>query len=143
MPEKLTDTPAFRKRLLQHLHEIDKWVKIDAIPIALPMPPYPRRILHWLSNLGLAEVVVVEEGDNVGDWARITPRGRRALASNRFTYKDWVVDHIKLDRDVYEDVLGLAEELGMDGLSGLVQAVLGRREAFSRWWRNISVDDMD
>ena len=138
-----TDTPYLRKRLLQLLQDADgEWLIVDDIKTV----PYPRVNITRLLKLGLVETILLRDELNV----RITIDGRRALAEGNVTFrstkKSWSVP-----RDVIDSADKLAEELGLrqEGKGGAVRggavavlrAVMGRREAFKRWYKHISVED--
>src|SRR3990167_11264428 len=136
MPPPFTrfNSARHRKTVLQVLQDADNWVLIDSIH----QVSYPRPILYHLRRLGMVEV----EKRRDGDYAKITPFGNKCLAEGTLVGKD-----IKVSMPIRLDIKGgledLAKELGMRNSKGegsiplLLRAVLGRREAFARWYRNI------
>jgi len=133
-----TDTPLLRKRLLQLLQdEGGEWLVVDDIKIV----PYPRVNVARLLKLGLVETVLLRDELHV----RIMMAGRKALAEGGVTFwdtrKTWAVP-----RDVIDSAEKLAEELGLrkgnrGGAIAILRVVLGRQEAFKRWYKHISVED--
>ena len=130
------DTPEVRKAILLYLQENGGWVEIKWIE-ELSLVRYSLPVVSRLLKMGLVETV-----KNDGRLsARITMSGRQALSRGEFTHKDRTVN-LPLARDVYDGAKELAEELGIDGVTGVLRVVLGRREAFGRWYSNVYADEL-
>ncbi len=80
--------------------------------------------------------------------ARITPSGRRALSTGKFTYRD-LIKTIQVPGDVYDDLVSIANELkiyreagegtgSVGSITGLLREIVIRQDAFKKWYRYIN-----
>lgn len=140
------DNPALRLRFLQLLQDADgDWVAVSEISIL----PHPKVVISRMLRMGLVETALIDDQLSV----RITPTGRQALVTRRVTYQD-LRAKLVVNRQVLDDAMELAKDLGLTRrtdrgntdeqgtIGGLLRAILGRREAFVRWYRYVNVEEL-
>lgn len=141
-----------RKIYLTVLNDADgKWIDFAKIESAVK---YAENTLKastsTLLRMGLIETQIIG-GGGMGFkslQARISPSGRRALATGKFTYRD-LIKTIQVPGDVYDDLVSIANELkiyreagegtGNTGsITGLMREIAARRDVFIRWYRHLN-----
>jgi len=137
---RLADQSRFRKTILSLLQDADGWVLLDSIkPEGIP---YPRMLILRMIRGGMIESRVIQSG--VSDdslYVRIKPKGREALATERFTYKSSKFQ-VLLQKSTRDGARELAKEIRQNGIDGLLRVILARKNAFIRWYRNVNAEEL-
>jgi hypothetical protein len=154
-PKMPRDTTAYRRRYLQQLADANgKWVDVVKIDSMYRMQ---KMVTSWLVKIGFIETREIVVGVGLGLnkityrlEARILPRGRVGLATNKLTYHDNQIP-IEIPREIFEGLGEIAGELnivrdtgtsvGKASITGLLRHIVGRREAFVRWFRHINAEN--
>ena len=132
---RLADQPRFRKIILSLLQEADGWVVLASInPLDVP---YPRMLISRMIRGKMIDTQVIKGNVCV----RITPRGREALATERFTYKSGKFQ-VLLQKSTRDEARELAKEIRQNGIDGLLRVILARKEAFVRWYRHVNAEEL-
>lgn len=135
-PNRQSLTIHARKTLLQLLQNADGWVVVDTITTV-------HRLRYHIANMekmGLVETTKWSGSENE-PLVRITMSGRHALSRGEFVFRHRKVN-VLMASDIHDDAKKLAEELEVNGIAGVLRAVLGRREAFIRWYHNIYAEEL-
>lgn len=145
-----------RKIYLTVLNDADgQWVDFTEIEAAVK---YAENTLKastsTLLRMGLIETRLYNWSTLLDDktlQARITPSGRRALSTGKFTYRE-LIKTIQVPGDVYDDLVFIANELriyreagegtgNVGSVVGLMREIAVRRDVFVRWYRHLNAED--
>ena len=137
---RLADQARFRKTILSLLQDADGWVLLDSInPLDVP---YPRMLISRMIRGGMIESQTIKGSTSYdGLYVRIRPKGREALATERFTYKSNKF-HVLLQKSTRDESRELAKEIRQNGIDGLLRVILARKEAFVRWYRHVNAEEL-